>query len=122
MRYVSPATVVVFVSGMVPGAVFGEIVPANLSLTNYRLVSEDRVDRTHSLFTYNADLLNKGAAIQAVTATVKSLLSSIVVQPGLGNLHFPSTPARRTATRTNTFTLLVDRTVNTDFSNLAWSF
>src|SRR5260370_20456400 len=122
MRYVSPATVVVFLSSLAPGAMFGQIVPANLSVTKYRLVSEDRVDRTHSLFTYNADLLNKGLAIPAVTATVKSLLSSIVVQPGLGNLHFPPTPAGGTTSSTNTFTLLVDRTGNTDFSNLEWSF
>src|SRR5260370_38619866 len=100
---------------------FGQIVPANLSVTKYRLVSEDRVDRTHSLFTYNADLLNKGLAIPAVTATVKSLLSSIVVQPGLGNLHFPPTPASGTPSSTKTFQLLVDRTRNTHFPNLTRS-
>jgi Putative Ig domain/PKD domain len=122
MRYVSPATLVVFLSGLAPGAMFGQIVPANLSVTNYRFVSEDRVDRTHSIFTYNADLVNKGPAIPAVTATVQSLLSTIVVQPGLGNLHFPPTPAGGLTSSTNTFSLLVDRTGNTDFSNLEWSF
>ena len=49
MRYVSPAAVVVFLSSLLPGAVFGQIAPANLSITNYRLLTEDRLDRTHYL-------------------------------------------------------------------------
>jgi hypothetical protein len=122
MRYVSPATVVVFLSSLLPGALFGQITPANLSITNYRLVSEDRLDRTHSILTYGADLINSGPAIPAVTATVRSLLSSIQVQPGLGNLQFPPTPAGGRTSSTNTFSILVDRTGNTDFSNLDWSF
>ncbi len=122
MRYVSPATLVVFVASFLPTAVFGQIVPANLSITNYRLVSEDRLDRTHSLLTYSADLVNNGPAIPAVTATVRSLLSSIEVQSGLGNLHFPPTPAGGTTSSTNTFAIIADRTGNTSFSNLEWSF
>jgi hypothetical protein len=93
-----------------------------LSITNYQFVSEQRWSRTESYVTYRADLVNTGPARDAITATVTSLVPSIQTVPGQRNLHFSPVPAGSTVTSSNTFTLLVDRTVPFSFSSLQWSF
>src|ERR1035441_3103056 len=122
MRYVClPAVTIVAVCGLVPSVVFGQGTPS-LSITNYQYVSEQRISQASSYVTYRADLVNSGAARIAVTASVSSLVPSILVVPGQGVLHFAPVPANRTVTTLDTFTILVDRTVVFDFANLQWTF
>ncbi|HLH37830.1 MAG TPA: PKD domain-containing protein, partial [Bryobacteraceae bacterium] len=103
------------------------VVPAvwgqnGLSITNYSLVSQARYTRTQSYFTYRADLINPGAALAGVTATVTSLVPAVQVVAGQGTLHFAPVPANSRTTSADTFTLLVDTTVRFDFASLSWSF
>src|SRR5579884_1451606 len=93
-----------------------------LSITNYQFVSEQRWSQTQSYVTYRADLVNTGVARDAVTATVSSSSPSIQTVPGQTNLHFSPVPANSRVTSSNTFTILVDRTVPFSFSSLQWSF
>ncbi len=93
-----------------------------LSITNYSLVSQARYTRTQSYFTYRADLINPGAALAGVTATVTSLVPAVQVVAGQGTLHFAPVPANSRTTSADTFTLLVDTTVPFDFASLSWSF
>jgi hypothetical protein len=93
-----------------------------LSITNYQFVSEQRISFSQSDVTYRASLVNTGGARGAVTATVTSLVPSVQVVQGQGNLHFSPVPANSTVNSTDTFTILVDRSVPFDFSNLQWNF
>jgi hypothetical protein len=93
-----------------------------LSITNYQFVSEQRWSRTQSYVTYRADLVNTGPARDAVTATVSSSSPAVQIVPGQTNLHFSPVPANSQVTSSNTFTILVDRTVPFDFKTLQWSF
>ena len=70
--------------------------------------------------TYRADLVNNGPARTAVTASLTSGASNIQVSQGL--LHFAPVPANRTVTSLDTFTILVDRSVEFKFADLQWSF
>ncbi|HVW86735.1 MAG TPA: PKD domain-containing protein, partial [Bryobacteraceae bacterium] len=106
---------------MIP-AVSGQINPANLQITGYQLLSEQRLTRTQSYFTYRADVVNTGPSLPAITATVTSFAASIQTVSGKNNLHFSSVPSRTQVTSTNAFTILVDRTVNFSFNQLQWSF
>src|ERR1017187_10524027 len=86
MRYVClPAVTIVAVCGLVPSVVFGQGTP-NLSITNYQYVSEQRISQASSYVTYRADLVNSGAARIAVTASVSSLVPSVVFGQGTPNL------------------------------------
>jgi trimeric autotransporter adhesin len=92
-----------------------------LSITNYQVVSQQTLQRTLNV-TYRADIVNTGAALQAVTATVASLNTSVVqVAAGQDALQFPSVPANSQVTSSNTFTIQVD-TLPVDFSQLQWTF
>ncbi len=93
-----------------------------LSITNYTLVSQARYTRTQTYFTYRADLINSGAALPAVTATVATLVPGVQVVPGQGTIHFSPVPANSRTTSADTFTLLVDTTVPFDFASLSWFF
>jgi hypothetical protein len=96
------------------------LVPSSLSITNYQLVSEQMISLFQSNVTYRADLINPGAAIPAITATLSTQASGVqIVQ---GNLHFAPVPGNSQVTSNNTFTLLVDRTVTFSFTSLQWSF
>src|SRR4051794_38104481 len=114
------AAIAIF-SAFAPSNAFAQSPPTGLSITNYQLVSEQRVSATQSNFTYRADLVNTGPARSAITATVTSKVPTIQVQ-GLGNLHFAPIGANSQATSLDTFTILVDKTQPLDFSNLQWSF
>ncbi len=92
----------------------------SLSVTNYQLVTQQTIQRTVNV-TYRADLVNSGAALGAVTATVTSLNSSIQVAPGQDTLQFPSVPANSQVTSSNTFTLQVSGTP-VDFTQVQWTF
>ncbi len=122
MRYVSLTAVAVAVSALVPSALLGQIDSTKLSIQGYQVLSEVPYSRTQSYFTYSASLLNTGPAVPAITATVTSRLSSAIVVPGMGNLHFPPAATNTTVNSLNTFTLLVDRTATFGFNALTWSY
>src|SRR3954447_17745306 len=104
-----------------PSGALAQSPPTGLSITNYQIVSEQRVSVTQSYYTLRADLVNSGPARNGITATATSKVASIQIQD-LGNLHFAPIAANSQATSLDTFTILVDRTVPLDYTNLQWSF
>src|SRR5512138_2447223 len=106
MRGVCLTAAVAVLGSLVPPVLSGQV-QSSLSITNYQYVSEQRISLTASYFTYRADLVNNGAARNAVTASVSSRVSNIQVVPGQGNLHFSPVPANATVTSLDTFTILV---------------
>ena len=122
MRYVSLTAVAVAVSALVPSALLGQIDSTKLSIQGYQVLSEVPYSQTQSYFTYSASLLNIGPAVPAITATVTTRLSSAIVVPGMGNLHFPPAATNTTVNSLNTFTLLIDRTAIFGFNALTWSY
>ena len=118
MRYFSSA-VMLALSMFAPSMVMGQ---GPLSIGNYQLVSELRLTRSQWFATYTAQLSNTGPALGGVTATVTSLASSVQVIPGQGILHFGAVPANSQVTSSETFTILVDRSLPFDFASLKWSF
>ncbi|HXK03859.1 MAG TPA: PKD domain-containing protein, partial [Verrucomicrobiae bacterium] len=123
MRYVSSsaAAAVAFLM-LAPSVLSAQGGSSGLSITNYQMVSEERYTRTQWYMTYKADLVNTGAPRQGVTATVASTAPSVVVVAGQGTLHFGPVPANGRVTSSDTFTILVDRSVTFDFGYLVWSF
>src|ERR1017187_3330526 len=120
MRCVRPAAfaALVFSAGSLA---FGQ--GTTLSITNYQYVSEQRVTLTTSNVTYRADLVSPGVALASASATLTSLDPfSVRVVPGQDTLHFAPVPAKGQVTSSNTFTILVDRTVPFDWSKLLWTF
>ena len=107
--------------------VFGQGNTFSIVPSGYMEVSEQRVDRTHWYVTSTAVLQNIGPQLNGVTATVTSLVSTVQVVAGQGTLHFSPVPAGTAAapsqvTSSNSFTLLVDRSVTFDWSQVQWSF
>ncbi|HTA45738.1 MAG TPA: hypothetical protein VK789_24995 [Bryobacteraceae bacterium] len=93
----------------------------SLSVTNYQLLSQQTIQRIVNV-TYKADLINTGAALGAVSATVTSLDPSIQVAAGQSALQFTSVPGGAEVTSSNTFTLQLRNGGPVDFSQLQWSF
>lgn len=120
MRYVFLATMAVFAVSA-PSVVYGQNAQ-DLSIVNYRFVGEQRVTLTTSNVTYIADIANAGVALASATATVTSLVPSVQPVKGQDTLKFGPVPFNTAVSATNTFTLLVDRTVPFDFANLKWTF
>ena len=121
MRYTcASAGILVVLSAIAPLTAFAQV--QGLSVTNYQLVSEQRISRNESYLTYRADLVNTGPARSAITATVFSAVPAVQTVPGQTNLHFAPVPANSQVTSNNTFTILVDRTIDFNFSSLQWSF
>ncbi|MBS1855790.1 MAG: hypothetical protein JST11_10520, partial [Acidobacteria bacterium] len=121
MRYVSVAALCGILTFVFNPAV-GQSQTQSLSITNYRLVSEQRISQFQSYVTYRADLVNAGIARTAVTATVSSLVPAVQIVAGQANLHFAPVPAGATVGSLDTFTMLLDRTQPFDFGNLQWNF
>ena len=94
----------------------------SLTITNYQEVSQQRLSRTQSYFTYSATLLNSGAALGGATATLTSLSPSVQVVSGQGTLHFGPVAAGGQVPSNDTFIILVDTTVAFSFSSLQWTF
>ena len=108
------------ISNLIYSAAFGQA--PGLSITNYQVVNQQTVQRTLNV-TYRADLVNTGAALQAVSVTVTSLNPSAVqVVAGQDTLQFPSVPANSEVTSANTFTLQIESSLPVDFSQLQWTF
>lgn len=96
---------------------------AGLSVANYQLMNEERLSRETSKFTYRADLLNAGPPLFSVTATLTGLIPGVRLPAGeSAALHFAPVPANSQTTSSNTFAVLVDRTLPSDFTKLVWTF
>ncbi len=127
MRYVSSAAAIataLLISISQP--VFGQG-SNTFSIVSFMETGEVRVDRTHFYVTSTAVLQNVGPALNGVTATATSLVSTIQVVAGQGTLHFAPVPAGTGSapgqvTSSNTFTLLVDRSVPFDWSQVQFTF
>ncbi len=123
MRKSSYAIAVFAIAAAMAPAAYGQIDSSKLTITGYQLLSEQRLTRTQSYFTYRADVVNTGSALAAITATVMPLSSSgIQVVSGKGNLHFTNVAMNARVTSDNAFTILVDQTVSFSFNQLQWSF
>jgi hypothetical protein len=94
----------------------------DLTLTNYQRIDQSKLTATQWATVYSADLVNHGSALATVKATVTSLSPNVVVMPGQDTLVFPSSPANSQVPSSNTFTILLDRTVAFDVSQLQWTF
>src|SRR5947209_1179571 len=94
-----------------------------LSITNYQFVSQQPVTLTVWDITYRADVVNTGAPLASVTATVTSLNPpNVQTVPGKNTLNFAPVPAGSQVTSSNTFTIRVNRSVPFDFNSLQWGF
>ena len=120
MRNIYTATLVVLLS-ISSSVTFGQ--PAQgLSIVNYLIVSQQPVSTTQLSMTLQADLVNPGTSLPAVTATVTSQSPNVQVVAGQNMLHFAPVPAHTQVSSNDTFTILVDRTVPFDLSGLTWTF
>lgn len=93
-----------------------------LSIGNYQFIDSQRVTLTKYNVTYSASLINTGGALTAVTATLTTSDPSVQVVPNRDTLNFAPVPANSQVASSNTFTILVDRSVPFDFSKLHWTF
>src|SRR5262245_17018139 len=104
MRYVCLAAAVCGILAFAPRFALGQGQSQGLAITNYRLVSEQRISQSQSYISYRADLINTGPARNAVTATVSSHVPAVQVVVGQANLHFAPVPAGATVHSLDTFT------------------
>lgn len=88
---------------------------------NYQFVDQVRFTRTQWYVTYRAELANTGAALPNAVATLTSVSPNVIVVPGQDTVHFGPVPADGTAVSSDTFTILVDRSVTFSWSNVQWS-
>ena len=118
MRYVYSVAALAAFSFLAPSQASAQ----GLSVTNYRLISTERVNSTQSFHTLAADLVNTGAARSVVTATVTSPVANLQVLVGEQNLHFSPVPAGSQVPSLDTFRILVDTNVAINYSQLQWTF
>jgi hypothetical protein len=119
MRYMRPAIEIVLC--LICSPAFGQV--QGLSIANYELVNEVPAAVPNLEVTYRAAVVNTGAALPPLTATVTSLDPfSVRVVPGAGTLNFVAVPAKGEVMSSNTVTLLVNSSAPLDFSNLKWAF
>jgi len=117
MRFALSVTALAVLSFVVPTSAF-----AQLSVTNYRLIREERVNSTQSFYILAADLVNTGGARSVVTATVTSPVANLQTVPGAQNLHFSPVPAGSQVPSLDTFRLLVNTSGPIDYRQLQWTF
>ena len=122
MRYVRPATMVAL-SILVPVLMSGQtITTQGMAITNYQVVSSQAVTRTTASYTFQADLVNPGGAMPAASATLGVSTQSIQMVSGQNQLHFSPVPANSQVRSSNTFTVVIDRTVPFSYSQFVWTF
>jgi hypothetical protein len=122
MRYVcSTAAVLLGLTFLAPSTMLANGA-AGLSIENYQFVSEQRSTRTEWYVTYRAELTNTGVARSGVVATLTSSVPTVKTVPGQTVLHFGPVAAGGKVWSTDTFTILVDRSVAFSFNQLQWSF
>src|SRR5260370_24163539 len=95
MGYVRSPSILAFAVLLSSGAVAKS---QTLSITNYRVVSEQVLTATYSRITYRADLVNPGPALSQVTATMTSLDPFTRFSPGQDTLNFTAVPANAQVT------------------------
>ena len=126
MRHAQGAAIAIALMALSASPSFGQSPVSALSIpatnASYQLVSSTRLSVTQFYYTYKASLVNSGPAITGATATVASLNSAVMVVAGQGTLHFSPVPANGQVMSTDSFTILVNRTVGFSFSELQWSF
>ncbi len=126
MRYVQGAAIAIVLLALSPSPTLGQSGISNLSIppnnSSYQLVSSTRFSLTQFYYTYRPVLSNSGPAVTGVTGTVTSLAPGVLVVAGQGTVHFDPVPANGQVTSTDTFTILVNRTVAFTFNDLQWSF
>ncbi len=103
-------------SGMLP-----EVAPAAPAVSNYPLVSSQRVTRTEFNYTYQVTFQNTGDAVRNVVAHVTSNSSATIIVDGGIAAGDISTDASATSA-TDTITFRQDRSVAFNPSNLNWRF
>lgn len=95
---------------------------SQVAVTGYQLEGFQRIDRTHTAFTYGVFLSNSGPDIdRQIGAVVHSLDPNIVVQfPGAA-VWYPIA-ANSTELSHGTIVLTIDHTKRVNFNALVWSF
>jgi PKD domain len=97
---------------------------SNLSLTNYKVVSQQPITSTLSNFTYSVTLVNAGPrSFGSVTGTVSSNSFNVRTVPGQDQVTFTPVPPNSQVPGGNTFSVLVDQTLPLDIaSSVQWTF
>jgi hypothetical protein len=93
-----------------------------LSITNYRVVSEQVLTASYSRITYSADLVNAGPALSQVTATVTTNDPLTRVLPGQDFLTFTNVPAGGQVASIDAFSIQAKNNAPFDFAKLQWTF
>jgi hypothetical protein len=93
-----------------------------LSVTNYRVISEQVLTASYSRYTYSADLVNPGPALSQVTATVTTNDALTRVLPGQDTLTFTNVPANSQVSSIGSFSIQAKNSVPFDFTKLQWTF
>src|SRR5260370_12831484 len=119
MGYVRSPSILAFAVLLSSGAA---VKSQTLSITNYRVVSEQVLTASYSRITYRADLVNPGLALPQVTATVTSVDPFTRVIPGQDTLNFTAVPANGQVTSIDAFSIQAKNTVPFDFGTLQWTF
>ena len=106
-----------------PFVIFGQDRARDLAITNYLVVDEQVYSPTQSKVTYRADIVNTGQTLMdSVAASLTSVPLNVQVMPGQHTLRFAPALANTQVSSSNTFTILVDRSVPFDVTSLRWAF
>jgi K319L-like, PKD domain/Bacterial TSP3 repeat len=104
---------------LVGGVAFlGPSCPAELSVQDYELVSNVRLSRTLSEYTYRASVANADGDARNVTAALSVTVPGVTVLDG--NLAFGDVPSGQTLGACDTFSVLHDRSYSFDESAFHW--
>ena len=93
---------------------------STISATSLQVLSEKRVSRTVSDFTYRVSVRNSGPALIVVTGTVTSTSTATTFPDG--SASFGDIGVGGVASSTDTITLRQDRTVPFNLAQLVWQF
>lgn len=101
--------------------VFAEAIP-ELSVSDYTLISKNRVGRTLFEYTFSVTASNSSTDnIENITASVSSTSSSItVISPN--NISFNNVSGSNSTQATTNLVVRIDRRASFDESNLVWDF
>src|ERR1051325_7109972 len=89
------------------------------TIGSYQLISEVRVTRDVSEYTYRAVLTAAGQALSGATATAVSVAAPTTIVDG--SLTFGPVAAGGTVTSTDTFSFRHNRTVPFNWANIRWT-
>ncbi|WP_020586170.1 carboxypeptidase regulatory-like domain-containing protein [Desulfobacter curvatus] len=91
----------------------------DLTVSNYTLISKQRVGRTYFVYTFKADIANSSVYdYQSITATITNSSSGTVMQDG--SLSFPDVSAGGAATSTDTFSFKQNRLIAFSWDNITF--